>query len=136
MQSSHRLRPAMALVRALLAPTVSGDDAGERFCAPLPPRLDSDNTINLSSLIVSLGTHFEAAKVMTFAPVTQHFSVSTALCHTKQNIFFFYERARNRSKKDREREDTDFAQYSRKEVVVLDVLESSPCVYINVFVLK
>ena len=37
MQFSHRLRPAMALVRALLAPTASGDDAGERFCAPLPP---------------------------------------------------------------------------------------------------
>jgi len=37
MQSSHRLRPAMALVRALLAPTASGDGAGERFCAPLPP---------------------------------------------------------------------------------------------------
>jgi hypothetical protein len=26
----------MALVRVLLAPTVSGDDAGDRFCAPLP----------------------------------------------------------------------------------------------------
>jgi hypothetical protein len=26
----------MALVRALLAPTASGDGAGERFCAPLP----------------------------------------------------------------------------------------------------
>jgi hypothetical protein len=37
MQSSHRLRHAMALVRALLAPTESGDGAGERFCAPLPP---------------------------------------------------------------------------------------------------
>jgi hypothetical protein len=37
MQSSNRLRPAMALVRALLAPTASGDGAGERFCAPLPP---------------------------------------------------------------------------------------------------
>ena len=37
MQSSHRLRPAMALVRALLAPTASGDGAGVRFCAPLPP---------------------------------------------------------------------------------------------------
>jgi hypothetical protein len=37
MQSSHRLRPAMALVHALLAPTASGDGAGERFCAPLPP---------------------------------------------------------------------------------------------------
>ena len=37
MQSSHRLRPAMALVRALLVPTASGDGAGERFCAPLPP---------------------------------------------------------------------------------------------------
>ena len=38
MQSSHRLCPAMALVRALLAaPTVSGDGAVERFCAPLPP---------------------------------------------------------------------------------------------------
>jgi hypothetical protein len=37
MQSSHRLRPAMALVRALLALTASGDGAGERFCAPLPP---------------------------------------------------------------------------------------------------
>jgi hypothetical protein len=37
MQSSHRLRPAMALVRALLAPTASDDGAGERFCASLPP---------------------------------------------------------------------------------------------------
>jgi len=37
MQSSHRLRPAMALVRALLAPTASGDGAGARFRAPLPP---------------------------------------------------------------------------------------------------
>jgi hypothetical protein len=37
MQSSHRLRPVMALVRALLTPTASGDDAGERFCASLPP---------------------------------------------------------------------------------------------------
>ncbi len=37
MQSSHRLRPAMSLVHALLAPTASGDGAGERFCAPLPP---------------------------------------------------------------------------------------------------
>jgi hypothetical protein len=37
MQSSHRLRPAMALVRALLVPTASGDGAGERFCVPLPP---------------------------------------------------------------------------------------------------
>jgi hypothetical protein len=27
----------MALVRALLAPTASGDGAGERFCASLPP---------------------------------------------------------------------------------------------------
>jgi hypothetical protein len=36
MQSSHRLRPAMAMVRALLAPTTSGDGAGERFCAQLP----------------------------------------------------------------------------------------------------
>jgi hypothetical protein len=36
MQSSHRLRPAMALVHALLAPTASGDDAGERFCVSLP----------------------------------------------------------------------------------------------------
>ncbi len=34
MQSSHRLRPAMALVRALLAPTASGDGAGERLCVP------------------------------------------------------------------------------------------------------
>ena len=37
MQSSHRLRPAMALVRALLTPTASGDGAGERFCVSLPP---------------------------------------------------------------------------------------------------
>ncbi len=37
MQSSHRLRPAMALVRAFLAPTASGDGAGARFCAPLSP---------------------------------------------------------------------------------------------------
>jgi hypothetical protein len=37
MQSSHRLRPAMTLVRALLAaPTESGDGDVERFCAPLP----------------------------------------------------------------------------------------------------
>jgi hypothetical protein len=59
-----------------------------------------------------LCTHFEVVKVMTFAPVTQHFSVSTALCHTKPEHFFFKE---NRSRKDREREDTDFAQYSRKK---------------------
>jgi hypothetical protein len=32
MQSSHRLRPVMALVRAFLAPTVSGDDDGARHC--------------------------------------------------------------------------------------------------------
>ena len=37
MQSSHRLRPAMALVRAFSAPTASGDGAGARFCTPLPP---------------------------------------------------------------------------------------------------
>ena len=37
MQSFHRLRPAMALVRTLLTPTVSGDGDGERFCDPLPP---------------------------------------------------------------------------------------------------
>ncbi len=37
MHSSHRLRPTMAMVRTLLAPTASGDGAGERFCAPLPP---------------------------------------------------------------------------------------------------
>ncbi len=37
MQSSHRLRPAMSLVRALLTPTASGDGAGKLFCAPLPP---------------------------------------------------------------------------------------------------
>jgi hypothetical protein len=36
-QSSHRLRPAMALVRVLFAPTVSGDGDGERFWASLPP---------------------------------------------------------------------------------------------------
>jgi hypothetical protein len=63
-----------------------------------------------------LCTHFEAAKVMTFAPVTQHFIVSTALCHTKPEHFFFYERARNRPRIVKERrEDTDFAQYSRKQ---------------------
>jgi hypothetical protein len=32
MQSSHRLRPVMALVRALLPPTASGDGAGARLC--------------------------------------------------------------------------------------------------------
>ncbi len=37
MQSSHRLCPAMVLVRAFLAPTASGDGAGVRFCVPLPP---------------------------------------------------------------------------------------------------
>ena len=36
MQSSHRLRPAMALVRALLEPTVSGDGVDAHFCATLP----------------------------------------------------------------------------------------------------
>ena len=60
MQSSHRLRPAMALVRALLAPTASGDGAGDRFCAPLPPSSPSirdmiDNTQNLrKSLLFTL----------------------------------------------------------------------------------
>ena len=38
MQSSHRLRPVMALVRALLAPTASGEGAGAPFCAPLRGR--------------------------------------------------------------------------------------------------
>jgi hypothetical protein len=53
LQSSHRLRPAMAASgdgailpptasgdgagARLLAPTASGDGAGERFCATLPP---------------------------------------------------------------------------------------------------
>jgi len=32
MQSSHRLRPAMALVRALLSPTTSGDGASVHHC--------------------------------------------------------------------------------------------------------
>jgi hypothetical protein len=36
-------------------------------------------------------------------------------CVTQNQNIFFYERARNRSRKDREREDTDFAQYSRKQ---------------------
>jgi hypothetical protein len=36
-----------------------------------------------------LCTHFEAAKVMTFPPITQHFSVSLPPCHSNQNIFFF-----------------------------------------------
>ena len=49
MQSSHRLRPAMALVRALLAPTASGDGAWERFCAPLP----------LQEVTVESGGNFE-----------------------------------------------------------------------------
>ncbi len=65
-----------------------------------------------------LCTHFEAAKVRTFATVTQHLSVSTSTVKNRPHItelFFFYERARNRSRKDREREDTDFAQYSRKQ---------------------
>ena len=60
-----------------------------------------------------LCTHFEAANVMTFAPVTQHFSVSTSLCETKPRTFFFS--GKGRKPKDREREGTDFAQYSRKQ---------------------
>ena len=61
MQSSHRLRPAMSLVRALLAPTASGDGTGARFCAPLPlspPRFLSPHfrvpqkSLNLSRLPV------------------------------------------------------------------------------------
>jgi hypothetical protein len=35
-QSSHRLCPVMALVRAFLTPTASGDGAGAHFCVPLP----------------------------------------------------------------------------------------------------
>jgi hypothetical protein len=35
MQSSHRLCPVMVLVQAFLAPTVSGDGSGSRFCVPL-----------------------------------------------------------------------------------------------------
>ncbi len=50
MQSSHRLSPAMALVRALLAPTLSGDDAGERFCAPLTPSPPRFRGIDLKTL--------------------------------------------------------------------------------------
>ena len=44
MQSSHRLRPAMALVRALLAPTASGDVAGARLCPS--PALFHENPEN------------------------------------------------------------------------------------------
>jgi hypothetical protein len=36
MQSSHRLCPVMALVRAFLTPTTSGDGVGARICASLP----------------------------------------------------------------------------------------------------
>ena len=53
MQSSHRLCPAMALVRALLAPTASGDGAGKRFCAPLSP-----------SVTVESGGNFEDYKLV------------------------------------------------------------------------
>jgi hypothetical protein len=43
-----------------------------------------------------------------FAPVSQTFSR-----RKRKHIYIFFERASRR--KDREREDTDFAQYSRKE---------------------
>jgi len=45
MQSSHRLRPAMALVRALLAPTASGDGDYIRFlsCHVLGPVTHGQN---------------------------------------------------------------------------------------------
>jgi hypothetical protein len=36
-QFSHRLLPAMVLVRTFLAPTESDDDTGALFCVPLPP---------------------------------------------------------------------------------------------------
>jgi hypothetical protein len=40
----------MTLVRALLAPTASGDGAGERFCAPLPPSPPRFRDITLKTL--------------------------------------------------------------------------------------
>jgi hypothetical protein len=56
-------------------------------------------------------THFEDAKVMTL-----HLSLNISQCQlpcvTQNQNIFFYE---NRSRKDREREDTDFAQYSRNQ---------------------
>ena len=61
MQSSHRLRPAMALVRALLAPTESDDGAGERFCAPLPPSPPRFRGIALKTLV-----NFRKAVFLTF----------------------------------------------------------------------
>jgi hypothetical protein len=50
MQSSHRLRPAMALVRALLAPTASGDGSGEPFFVSLPTSYPRFHAIVLKTL--------------------------------------------------------------------------------------
>ena len=58
MQSSHRLRPAMALVRALIAPTASGDGAGERFCAPLPPSPHFSGTFSEKTSRIFMFTFF------------------------------------------------------------------------------
>jgi hypothetical protein len=52
MQSSLRLRPAIALVRALLAPTASSDGAGARFCAPLPTRKSRWSQVGTSKIIL------------------------------------------------------------------------------------
>jgi hypothetical protein len=52
MQSSHRPRPAMALVRAFLAPTASGDGAGPRFCAPLPLGKSRWSRVGTSKIIL------------------------------------------------------------------------------------
>ncbi len=100
---------------------------GEGGSAQRPPEAMRRSRIFFLSYLVAISfpiefdvwgrlwTHFEAAKVMTLPPVTQHFSVSTTLCNTKPELFFFRKGQRNRSRKDREREDTDFAQYSRKQ---------------------
>jgi hypothetical protein len=62
-----------------------------------------------------LCTHFEAAKVMTFAPFTQHFLVSPFVKKQNWKNFFLFSERRSRKDREREQRDTDFAQYSRKQ---------------------
>ncbi len=62
-----------------------------------------------------LCTHFETVKVMTFAPVTQHFIVSPFVKKKFRNFFFCFGKGEAGRIVKEIREDTDFAQYSRKE---------------------
>ncbi len=93
MQSSHRLSPTMALVRAFLAPTASDDGAGAHFCESLPsspPRcvalpwkhLTNFRKANFFNLFFSWNTQF---KVMTCKNREWYRTFCAFLIHNKRS---------------------------------------------------